>query len=93
MKGTSEAIRIYETILSIPGMQDEVKFQCRLPRKQILLLYQVVGRGLDPQGPGTLYNLLDTLPREALQDLQTTAQDWLKQAGLAELQEKLQALG
>ena len=93
MKPVSEAVKIYDTILSIPGMQDEIKLQSRIPRKNVLLLHQLIERGLAPDGEVGNMSLMEVLPKDSVQLIRDTVQDWLRQAGLAELHEKLKTLG
>jgi hypothetical protein len=40
-----EMVRVYETLLITPGMNDVVKLDLRISRKLVLLLNQVVEKG------------------------------------------------
>lgn len=42
----TELGRLYETLLSIPGMNDPVRMDLKIPRKKVLQLSQVIRRGL-----------------------------------------------
>lgn len=89
---TKELAQVYDTILSIPGMNEMVKIDLKVSRKNVLLLNRVIERGLalkqDDQDP----NLLDIFPEDTLQELNALADDCLKKAGLIELSDKLKSL-
>ncbi|SEK60521.1 hypothetical protein SAMN05661044_00665 [Olivibacter domesticus] len=87
-----EVGRIIDTILSIPGMNDPVKIDLKMSRKQVLLLSNVIARGLngkDEQADG----LLESLSSESKGELELLSAECLQKAGLTELYEKLRALG
>lgn len=93
MLTTNDVAKVYDTILSIPGMNETVKLDLKISRKNVLLLNYVIERGLvakdDEKNPG----LLSSVPVEGLQELKTLASDCLQKAGLIELSDKLNALG
>jgi hypothetical protein len=88
---TNDVARVYDTILSIPGMNETVKIDLKISRKNVLLLNHVIERGLavrDDKTSGFLANI----PEESLQELKVLADDCLLKAGLNELKEKLNFL-
>jgi hypothetical protein len=89
MLTTTDVAQVYETILSIPGMNETVKIDLKISRKNVLLLNRVIERGLTPQPDDKSPNLLAIVPDDVLQELTTLADDCLKKAGLTELSEKL----
>lgn len=93
MLTTNDVAKVYDTILSIPGMNEKVKIDLRITRKNVLLLNHVIERGLagkdDEKNPG----LLSSVPEESLQELKTLAVDFLEKAGLIDLSDKLSNLG
>ncbi|PLK44916.1 hypothetical protein [Emticicia sp. TH156] len=93
MLTTSDVAKVYDTILSIPGMNETVKIELRIARKNVLLLNQVIELGLaakeDEKSPG----LLSSVPPDSLQELKALSEDCLQKAGLTELSEKLSTLG
>lgn len=91
MLTTTDVAQVYGTILSIPGMNETVKIDLKISRKNILLLNQVIERGLSLKGDEVSSNLLDIMPEDSLQELTTIADDCLKKAGLVELNEKLKS--
>ena len=92
MIAKTDVARIYETVLSIPGMNEQVKIDLRIPRKNILLLSKVIERGISPKdSDDKTNNVLDIIPKETLQELLALSGEILQKAGLTEMNEKLKA--
>ncbi len=89
----TEVAKVMDTIMSIPGMNETVKMDFRISRKNVLLLYSVIERGLDAKEGGEVTGLLENIPTETLQELRTFSEGCLQKAGLTELKEKLKSLG
>jgi hypothetical protein len=87
----NDIAQVYDTILSIPGMNETVKIDLKLSRKNVLLLNRVIERGLAPKGDDKSSHLLEMVSGESLQELTLLAEDCLKKAGLTELSEKLKS--
>jgi hypothetical protein len=92
MLTTNDVAKVYDTILSIPGMSETVKIDMKISRKNLLLLNSVIKRGLTAKDDDKSSNLLESIPAETLQELEAIADDYLTKAGLTELSEKLKAL-
>lgn len=92
MMTTNDVARIYDTILSIPGMNETVKIDVRISRKNVLLLNSVIERGLDIKEDDKSSGLLNNISKENLDELRAFAADCLQKAGLVELSEKLNML-
>ena len=93
MLAKNEIARIYDTVLSIPGMNETIKISINVPRKNILLLSKVIERGLaSREEKETSSNVLEMVPAENLKELLVIAADLLSKAGLTEMNQKLQAL-
>ena len=93
MLAKTDVARIYDTVLSIPGMSDNVKIAFNIPRKNVLLLSKVIERGLSLKDPDDKSNnVLDLVPKETLQELLLLSSEILSKAGLTELNQKLQSL-
>ena len=93
MQVKSEIGKVYDTILSIPGMNDEIKVSLKISRKNLLLLNKVIERGL--HGKDTedkSVSVLDAIAKEELNELSTIAVELLNKAGLTEMNEKLKSL-
>ena len=53
MLSKTDVAKIYETVLSIPGMNDNVKISFSISRKNVLLLSKIIERGLSVKDPTT----------------------------------------
>ncbi|MBS7253333.1 hypothetical protein [Flavobacterium branchiicola] len=92
MMTTNDVARVFDTILSIPGMNETVKIDLKISRKNVLLLNHVIERGLTAPDDEKSAILVSAIPEENLSDLKQLAEECLQKAGLAELREKLQTL-
>ena len=86
---TNTLAKVFETVLSIPGMNDNVKIQLSMPRKNVLLLSKVIERGLNVKHDFETNGILDIAPKETLQQLTAISDELLNKAGLIEMNEKL----
>jgi len=92
MLTTNEVAQVFDTILSSPGMNDAVKIDLRISRKNVLLLEQVISSGLNAnEGDPAL--LLASLTEDDRNEIKAISEDCLQKAGLVELSEKLKTLG
>ena len=89
MSTTNTIAKVFETVLSIPGMNDNVKIQLSIPRKNVLLLSKVIERGLAGKDVIVDDNILGITPKETLEELNAISDELLKKAGLIEMNEKL----
>ena len=90
---TNEVAKVYDTVLSIPGMNETVKIDLKISRRNVLLLNSVIQRGLTVKdADDKSSNLLDVVPKDTLQELTNLSDDCLKKAGLMELNDKLKSL-
>ena len=48
MLSKNDLAKLYDTVLSIPGMNQTVKVDLKIPRKNVLLLSKIIQRGLAP---------------------------------------------
>ena len=93
MLTTNDVAKVYDTILSIPGMNETVKIDLKMSRKNVLLLNSVIERGLAVKDDDKSSNILNNVPEDSLNELKSLANDCLQKAGLIELSEKLNMLG
>jgi len=91
MLTSNEVAQVFDTILSSPGMNEAVKIDLRISRKNVLLLTHVIEQGLHEKGEGK-GSMFAAAPEEAKQELKDLLDDFLQKAGLVELSEKLKAL-
>jgi len=93
MLAKNEVAKIYETLLSIPGMNETVKIPLTITRKNVLLLCKVIERGLlVKENDEKSLSLPDIISKEVLKELQELPNELLGKAGLTEMNQKLQSL-
>ncbi|MDP5198997.1 hypothetical protein [Flavobacterium sp. DG2-3] len=83
----NEVSKVYDTVLSTPGMSELVKIDLKISRKNVLLLSHVISKGLDPKSEES--SILSTISEEGLLDLKKLSEECLQKAGLVELNQKL----
>jgi hypothetical protein len=93
MLSKTDLTKVYETLLSIPGMNEPVKIDLRMPRKQVLLLSKVIERGLAENGEETEPSILSLASPEMRDELQNVIGELLGKGGLSEMAEKLRSFG
>ena len=89
MQTTNTIAKVFDTVISIPGMSDNVKIQLSIPRKNVLLLSKVIERGLAGKDGLNDDSILDIAPKETMEELNAISEELLKKAGLIEMNEKL----
>jgi hypothetical protein len=90
---TNDVAKVFDTVLSIPGMNDAVKIDLKISRKNVLLLSHVIERGLSAKDNDKPSILMTSIPEENLKELKLFGEECLQKAGLIELSEKLSVLG
>jgi hypothetical protein len=93
MLTSNDVAKVFDTILSTPGMNEMVKIDLKISRKNVLLLNHVIERGLSAKEDDKSVSFLSSVPEESLQELKVLADECLQKAGLIELSEKLNTLG
>lgn len=88
----NEMTKLYDTLLSVPGMNENVRLNQAISRKQLLLLSQVLEEGLLAAGKEK-GSVLSFFPPEAGPELQAIIGDCLEKAGLSGLNAKLKEFG
>jgi len=88
----NDAVRVIDTIMSSPGMNEMVRMDMKISRKNVLLLHHVIERGIT-ENEGSLSVLLQSIPKENKADLKQLSEECLQRAGLTELNQKLSDLG
>jgi deoxyadenosine/deoxycytidine kinase len=88
----NEVAKVYDTILSIPGMNETVKLNVHISRRNVLLLNRIIERGLNVKENDKANSLTDVFSKESLQELSAFSEECLKKAGLVDLNEKLKEL-
>lgn len=88
---SKEIFKIYDTVLSSPGMSENVKIDLRISRKNILLITRMIDQGLRPE-ENKKDEIFLQLPKETTDELHLVAEEILKKAGLNDFYEKLKSL-
>lgn len=89
---TNDVAKVFDTVLSIPGMNEVVKIDLKISRKNVLLLNHVIERGLSAKDDDKSSILLTSVPLENLEELKQFGDECLQKAGLIELSKKLNTL-
>lgn len=80
---------LIDLILSVPGMNEQVKLDFKISRKNALLLSYVIDRGLLQKGDDKDPAFLKSIPEANLEELKALSEDALRKAGLTDLSDKL----
>ena len=92
MLSVKDVTTIYETLLSSPGMNDTVKIDLRVPRKNILFLVRVLQLGLSLRSQTPKGDLINVISNETGDELMENTAEILRKSGLTELYDKLNSL-
>jgi hypothetical protein len=83
----NEVARVFDTIMSIPGMSESVKIDLKISRKNVLLLSHLIEKGLLLEKDES--SLLANITADGFDELKNLSQECLQKAGLVELNDKL----
>jgi hypothetical protein len=83
----NDVAKVFDTVLSIPGMSETVKIDLKISRKNVLLLSHIIKMSLGSKKEDSM--LLDSISLDSEQDLKSISEECLIKAGLVELNEKL----
>jgi hypothetical protein len=91
MLSAKDAAIVYETLLTSPGMNDNVKVSLQLPRKNVLLLVKLIELGLSVKedNQGDLIHVLNGNGAEGISQINSQL---LQKAGLTEMYQRLNEL-
>jgi hypothetical protein len=92
MLTAKEVTAIFETLLSSPGMNDEVKINFRASRKTILLLSKAIELGLQVKDNNESGGLFGAADDRTLEGIKNISGEILNHAGLTEMYQKLNSL-
>ena len=92
MINVNDGAKVFELILAGPGMNELVKVDFKISKKNALLFSSVIERGVGGKDETGLGALLDSLPKDALEEFRGLANDFLQKAGLAEYAAMLKGL-
>jgi hypothetical protein len=90
MIAKTDLAKLYETLLTIPGMNQSAKINLKMPLRNALVLSKIIERGLQGKDADTnTPSLLDFIPLELTLELQDIPKEILHKTGLQEMNEKL----
>lgn len=90
-KGTDRA-KIFETVLSSPGMSETCKIVLNPSRQTVLLLSRIIEQGIEKRDGKEGDELLSFLPQESFQELKEMVDEMLRKSGIVEFYGRLKQL-
>ncbi|WP_439584130.1 hypothetical protein [Dyadobacter bucti] len=92
MMNVKDLASVYDTIMSIPGMNDQIKIDLKISRRNVLLLTQAIKRALSVPGVEDNPDLIDIASKESKDELLALSADCLQKSGLVDLNDRLAKL-
>ena len=91
MLSPKDAAIVFETLVTSPGMNDNIKVSLQLPRKNVLLLVKLIELALTvrEEEQGSLIHILNGSGAEGMSQVNTQL---LQKAGLTDMYERLNKL-
>ena len=89
---TSDRMKIFETVLSSPGMSEGCKIVINPSRQTILILCRLIEQSLEVREEEKGDELLSILPAESLNELREISEELLKRGGLVDFYQRLKLL-
>jgi len=86
-----EIFRIYDAVLSSPGMEDLVRIEIRMSRKNILLISRLIEYGLNGD-ENTGDDIFSQLFKDKMEEINLIREDLLKKGGLSDFYNKLKSV-
>lgn len=86
----NDVARVFDTILSTPGMNETVKMDLKISRKNVLLLCHLIKDGLNLREGSSM--LLESISEQGKVELESLSEECLQKAGLIEVHEKLSGI-
>ena len=90
--GKKEKVKLFDMVLSSPGMSDSCKISLKMTRKNVLLLSRLIEAGLLNAGSRLEDEILEDLSESSAAEFKTIHEEILKKAGITEFYEKLKLL-
>jgi hypothetical protein len=87
-----EKSKIFETILSSPGMNEKCKIVLMLSRQNILLLSRLIESGLLTDEQAFDDEIIAALPKESVEEFKAIHEEILRKSDLTEFYERLKSL-
>ena len=87
-----EKSKIFETVLSSPGMNEKCKIVLMLSRQNILLLSRLIESGLLTDEQAFDDEIIAALPKGSVEEFKAIHEEILKRSDLTEFYERLKSL-
>ena len=87
-----EKSKIFETVLSSPGMTEKCKIVLMLSRQNILLLSRLIEAGLMSEEQKINDEIISALARESVEEFKIIQHEILKKGNLTDFYERLKFL-
>jgi hypothetical protein len=92
MLSKNDAAVVYETLLTSPGMNDDVKISIRIPRKNVLILSKILELGLSAKNGTDSDSFFTVVNGSTIEEIKTISADLLAKAGLTDTYNRLNNL-
>ncbi|MFT3680695.1 MAG: hypothetical protein QM764_24390 [Chitinophagaceae bacterium] len=87
-----EKSKIFETILSSPGMTEKCKIVLQLSRQNVLLLSRLIEAGLLTKEQPFQDEIIQVLPKDAAEEFRIVHEEILRKAELTDFYERIKLL-
>lgn len=89
---SKEKARIFETILSSPGMNEKCKLSLVVSRQSLLLLCRLMEAGLLTKELPITDDFLQSLPSDNIEEIKALQEEMLRKAGLADFYQRMKTI-
>ena len=90
--GKKEKSKVFEMVLSSPGMAENCKISFKMSRQNVLVLGRLIESGILDSKSSFEDEILGALPEESAAEFKIIHEEILKKAGLTDFYEKLKLL-
>jgi hypothetical protein len=90
--GSKEKSKIFQTVLSSPGMSEKCKIALMMSRQNILLLSRLIEAGFLTDKAPFKDEIIDALPENSLEEFRTIHEEILRKGDLTEFYERLKSI-
>ena len=90
--GNKEKSKIFQTVLSSPGMNEKCKINLMISRQNILLLGRLIEAGLLTDKNHFDDEIIAALPEDSLEEFKTIHEEILRKGELTDFYDRLKSL-
>ena len=87
-----EKLKIFETVLSSPGMNEKCKIVLTISRQNILVLGRLIEAGFIAENSSFKDEIMAALSKESLDEFKTIHEEILRKGELTDFYQRLKAL-